>query len=435
MKRTTGHTCGGALLVLYVVLAALPLALVLWMGPASDEPLLNKLGMGAALLGFALLVLQFALSARFRWVAQPFGLDVVMRFHKGMGILAGALILAHPVLLALGDGSWSLFGLNTSWPINVGKACLLLLLLTVLLALFFRKLRMDYNIWRFIHKGAILVVILGFAHSLLVGPDLQSTGMKAYWIALFTVAALLFLFRNVYVPFFGRQRLRVTSVNRESHDTWTLSFEPEDGKAMPPHRPGQFWFLKLIRPGRSTEEHPFTISSSPTGEPPMTSTIKASGNFTHTIGETRPGDQASIEGPFGLFSLLNYPAKSVLFIAGGVGITPIISMLRYVRDTGDPRPAVLIYANKTEEDILFGEELAGMSEHVRTIHILSSPDTAWQGTKGFVTTDLIRREAGNLLEEAHVFLCGPPAMMEKVLESLKELGVAGSRIHYERFSI
>jgi NAD(P)H-flavin reductase len=59
----------------------------------------------------------------------------------------------------------------------------------------------------------------------------------------------------------------------------------------------------------------------------------------------------------------------------------------------------------------------------------------WPGPKGYVATDLIRREAGNLLEQADVFLCGPPAMMDKVLESLKELGVAGGRIHYERFSI
>ena len=333
---------GGSLLVFYVALAALPLALAYWMGPASDETLLDEMGKGAGLLGFSLLVLQFALSARFQWVEKPFGLDTIMNFHKSMGVLAGALILMHPVLLALDQGSGSLFGLKTSWPINVGKAGLLLLVLTVLLAMFFRKLRMDYNTWQFIHKGTILVVILGFVHSILVGPDLRSTGMKAYWIALFTMTAFLFLFRNVFVPFFGRKLFRVTSVDRESHDTWTLAFEPEDGTTMPPHRPGQFWFLKLIRPGRSTEEHPFTISSAPTGGAPMTSTIKASGDFTRTIGETRPGDQAHIEGPFGRFSLLNYPAESLLFIAGGVGITPIISMLRYLRDTGDPRPVVLI---------------------------------------------------------------------------------------------
>ncbi|MDA3878408.1 MAG: FAD-binding oxidoreductase, partial [Halothiobacillus sp.] len=255
------------------------------------------------------------------------------------------------------------------------------------------------------------------------------------WTALFSISILLFLFRNVYVPLFGKQRLKVATVSRESHDTWTLAFEPENDNALPPHRPGQFWFLKLIRPGRPSEQHPFTISSSPTSESPMTCTIMESGDFTGTIGKTRIGDKARIEGPFGRFSLVNYPAQSLLFIAGGVGITPIISMLRYLRDTGDTRPAMLIYGNKTGKDILFRDELSGMPEHVTVVHVLSAPESNWQGPKGYVATDLIRREAGSLLENAEVFLCGPPAMMDKVLESLKELGVTGGRIHYERFSI
>jgi NAD(P)H-flavin reductase len=110
-------------------------------------------------------------------------------------------------------------------------------------------------------------------------------------------------------------------------------------------------------------------------------------------------------------------------------------MLGYLRDTGDTRPAMLIYGNKKEEDILFRDELSGMPEHVSVLQVLSAPESNWKGPKGYVATDLIRRAAGNLLEQADVFLCGPPAMMDKVLESLKELGVAGGRIHYERFSI
>ncbi|MDA3923079.1 MAG: hypothetical protein PF904_00075, partial [Kiritimatiellae bacterium] len=117
------------LLLAYALLAVLPLALAYWLNPVSGQPLLQEIGKGAGLLGFSLLVLQFVLSARIQWIDQPFGLDAVMCFHKGMGIFAGALILMHPLLLALGDRSWSLFGLNTSWPITVGKAGLLLLVL------------------------------------------------------------------------------------------------------------------------------------------------------------------------------------------------------------------------------------------------------------------------------------------------------------------
>lgn len=427
---------GRVLLLLYAGLAMLPPVLMYIVGSPSEDPLFVQIGKGAALLGFSLLVLQSVLSARLHWIDRPFGLDRVMRFHKGMAILAGVLILLHPVMLSLGYGGWSLFAPDSSWPINLGKAGLVLLVLAILVALGFRLLRIDYNVWRVGHKGVvILVVVLGFLHSMIVGSDLRNGGMRVYWIALFVVAVLLFVFRNAYVPLFGRRRYRVAAVERETHDTWTLAFEPEGGRAPMTHRPGQFWFLKLVRPGRRTEQHPFTISSSPTGEPPLTSTIKESGNFTRTIGETRVGDRARVEGPFGRFSLVSIPAESFLFIAGGVGITPIMSMVRYLRDTNDTRPVGLIYGNKTEKDVLFRQELEAMPDHVKVTHILSDPDEAWDGEKGFITTEAIRRAAGSLLETAHVYLCGPPVMMDKVIKSLRELGIGSARIHYERFTI
>jgi predicted ferric reductase len=428
-------TWGGFLIALYFVAAVMPLVAAYWANPSSGEPVLEELALGAALLGFSLLTLQFVLSARIPWIDQPFGLDVVMHFHKGMAILAGILLLMHPVLMAINSGSWFLLGLETSWKINLGKAALLILLFAILFALFFSKIGVDYNVWRFFHKGVVLIIILAFLHSFLIGPDLQNTGMKAYWITLFSAVILVFLIRNIYVPIWGRKRFRVSAVEQTSHDTWTLSFEPEDGTRPITHRPGQFWFLQLIRPGRPSELHPFTISSSPTGEPPLTSTIKQSGNFTDTIGQTRPGDRARIEGPFGRFSLLNYPSDHFIFIAGGVGITPIISMLRYLRDTDDQRPAILIYGNDQEQDILFREELRQMPEHIQVTHTLADPPANWDGHQGYVTTELLRNKAADMLETAEVFLCGPPVMMDKVLTSLKELGIQSSRIHWERFTI
>jgi 3-phenylpropionate/trans-cinnamate dioxygenase ferredoxin reductase subunit len=305
----------------------------------------------------------------------------------------------------------------------------------VLLALFFKRIRMDYNVWRIFHKVAILIVALGFVHALVLGPDLDNGFLRAYWFAMFAVVAFVFLWRNLYVPIWSRARYRVISVDKESHDTWTLAFAPEGGTKALVHHPGQFWFLKLIRPGRPSELHPFTISSSPTTEPPLTSTIKASGNFTRTIGETRAGDKARIEGPFGRFSLVNYPAHAFLFIAGGVGITPIMSMLRYLRDAADTRPVGLVYACKARKDMLFRDELADMPNNVHVTPILSSPEADWDRYEGYVNTELLQQEVDGLISQADIFLCGPPVMMEKVIQSLKELGVAKNRIHYERFTI
>ena len=357
-----------------------------------------------------------------------------MLFHKGMAIFGLLLLLSHPVLLAAGHRSLYLFSFKTGWKVNLGQAALVLLVLTVLFALVFRKLRLDYRVWRVFHKGAILVVVLGFVHGLTIGHDLRHAGMRVYWWLLFAMAVALFLYRNLFVPFWGRRRLRVSSVTPETHNTWTLRLESEAGEQFR-YSPGQFMFLKLLRKGLAAEEHPFTISSSPTRPDAITATIKESGDYTRTIGKTRPGDTALVEAPFGRFSLVHHDAKSFLFIAGGVGITPIMSMLRYLRDTGDKRPATLIYANRAERDIIFREELEALPDHVRVVHVLSGPEDDWTGPRGYVTADLLQKHVAGVLKDADVFFCGPPPMMRLVIGYLRTLGVPGRRIHYERFAI
>jgi len=425
---------GAALIVAHVVLAALPVALALLLGPPGGGSFLEELAMGAGLMGFALIALQVASSARIRCVDRPFGLDVVMQFHKGMAILAAVLLMLHPVLLAVGGHGWHLFSFTTSWRVNLGKLALLLLILTVAFALLRARLGVGYQVWRLAHKGAILVVIIGFFHGLAIGRDLSAPGLRAYWWLLLVMALCLFTYRNVFVPLWGRRRFKVVSVVPETHDTFTVAMEAEDGRPLC-HCPGQFMFLKLDRPGRPSEEHPFTISSSPGSHGPLSVTVKKSGDFTNTIDRTRPGDRARIEAPYGRFSFVHHDPKSFLFIAGGVGITPVMSMIRCLADAGDERPVLLIYGNKTEGDIIFRRELADLPAGVRVVHVLSEPREGWPGLKGYVTRAVIEQNARDVLGDADVYLCGPPPMMDAVIRSLRDLGVPPGRIHYERFAI
>jgi predicted ferric reductase len=421
------------LIILYAILVLTPVLLALVIDPRAASPL-YELGRAAALTGFAILAFQVALGSRLGFTDRAFGLDRVMRFHKTTAIVAGVLILAHPILLSLGTGSTHLFSFDTSWQINLGKLGLLFLVGTILFAVAVPVLRFDYQIWRLFHKGALLILIIGFIHSWLVGGDLQHTGMKVYWSALLAVALGSFAYRNIFVPLRGKNRFNVRSVEPATYNTWTLTFDPGTNRLFR-YRPGQFMFLTLLRKGRRTEEHPFTISSSPTQHGLITATIKESGDFTRTIGETKPGDTALVQAPFGRYSFLHHEPKRFLFIAGGVGITPIRSMLRYLRDTGDGRPATVIYANRTERDIIFRDELDTMPEHMNIVHVLSDPAPDWQGERGYVTEEIIKRHAGDTLAEAHVYLCGPPPMMTMVIRILRSMGVHPSRIHYERFAL
>lgn len=423
------------LLLGYLVLACLPVVLALAARPGSDEPLLEELGMGAALLGFAMLALQPLLAGRFHWADRPVGHDALVRFHQGAAVLAAILLTAHPLLLSAGEGNWRLLTFDTSWQVWLGKTALLLLLLGAAYAVLAHATRLQYQTWRRAHKGMVVVVILGFLHSVLLGHDFEEPMVLVYWSALFAVAAGVFLWRNVAVCLWARRRFRVADVHQGSHDTYTVRLEPADGKPLPARNPGQFMFLTLLRPGRKSEEHPFTISASPTEGGSLAATIKQSGDFTDTIGQTSPGDEARVEHPFGRFSHVHHRPEKLVFLAGGVGITPIRSMLRCLADSGDTRPAVLIYGNKAEGDILFREELDALGANVRVVHVLSEPDENWDGESGYVTREIIERHAGELLGEADVYLCGPPAMMDMLLDALGELGVPGARIHAERFSL
>jgi len=431
----TSVAWGVWLVAVYLVLACVPVFLALLARPDSEQSFLTELGRGAALLGFSLLALQPVLASRFHWLDRPFGLDIVVHFHKAMAILASVLLLSHPSFLALGAGNMKLFTFATSWQVWLGKIALFLLIFGVGYALAVRVWRLEYQSWRRLHKGMVAVVILGFVHSILVGRDLQEPLVLAYWSGLFGVAALVYAWRNVFVPIRGRQRFEVVDVQAASHDTYTLRLKPANGQELRPRNPGQFMFLKLVRPGRPSEEHPFTISASPTETGYLAATIKESGDFTNTISQTRPGDEAHVEHPFGRFSYVHHEPKALLFIIGGVGITPIRSMLRCLADSGDTRPVVLLYGNKTEKDILFRDELDALPDNVRVVHVLSDPDEKWDGERGFVTKDIITRHAGELLPQADVYLCGPSPMMDKLEQALRELDVDASRMHSERFSL
>jgi predicted ferric reductase len=426
----TSRAASLLLLIAFVLLAALPPLLIL--GTRQGDPPLYEIGKRAALLAFGLLVLQVVLSARFRFADLALGLDTVMRLHRAIGILALLLLLAHPTLLVVASHGDIPF---LKWQVLLGASALLVLAAGVLAALLFRFLGMDFNRWRAIHKAMILVVVLGAAHSRAIGQDLQSSpGLRAWWTALVTVAIGIFAWRNVFVPRWGLRHFRVDSIRAEARGIWTIRLVLERGSPLR-HLPGQFMFLTLLRAAAPAEEHPFTISSSPSQTGFITATIKESGNFTRTIGLTRPGDLALVEGPFGRFSLVHHAAERFLFISAGVGSTPVASMLRFLSDTGDPRPVLYLCANRTEADIAFREELARLPASMKVLHVLSQPGASWNGARGHLDETALRRLAGDSLAGAAVFLCGPPAFMSSARRSLRSLGVPRARIHFERFTV
>jgi predicted ferric reductase len=430
-----------ALVAGYLLLVILPVLTAWAVAPHTEEVFLTELGKNFALMGLTIITLQFVLASRLPWISHFYGLDMVLRFHKGMAVIAVLLLISHPVLIAAGKDNWRLlYEIGLSWPIWLGRIALLLLLVQGVTSLFQRRL-LTFEKWRVLHNQAVLILILVLVHSWIVGGDLEHASLRFLWLFLFLLAAAAYMYHKIYRPVQSRRHAyRVREVIRENHNVRTIVLDPPPGEPSFFYLPGQFHFLKLYRDNRryDGEEHHFTISSSPTQEGIITSTIKESGDFTATLGETRPGDTVRIEGPYGRFSyLLQSGRKELVFFAGGIGITPLMSMLRFLRDTGSDRKVVLLNANRREKDIIFGEELAAMVKdkqpRLRVVHVLTRPSLAWKGEYGLIDQGMIRRYCGIDIHGMEFYLCCPPGMIKMLLRELKALGAKPAQIHSERF--
>ncbi len=430
--------------VLYVLAVLLPLIMILILGLGGEHGLLFEIGRAFALCAFVIIALQPVLTARLKWIERPFGMDILSRFHKATGLLAALLLLAHPLLLAIGGAGLQLIlSIDLPWYVLVGKGTLVLLIIQAVLGIYWERLGLTFESWRKSHYVlAPIIVAAAFLHSWVTGDDLEYLPLQVYWVLLLASAVSAFVYQKVIKP--GRLRRHpytVSSVTQETHDVWTVTLTPPDGESVYPYLPGQFHFLTFHRdPSLPVEEHHWTISSSPSTPGIVSSTIKESGDFTKTIGKTKVGDTAAAEGAFGRFSYLLHPEDTnIVFIAGGIGITPIMAMLRHMSDTGATLPVLLIYANRTERDIVFRREIANMETsrkpYLMTVHVLSQPDDSWEGERGYVTEDLIRKHCGRDLKNRSYYVCGPPVMAEKVIGALREQGVPDARIRAERFSL
>ncbi len=430
-------------ILLYLFLLLLPVVMTTAAALGGPDKFAYNLGRAFALMAFAILALQFALAARLHWLERPFGLNLVFPFHRNMAILALLLLVSHPFLMAYGGGGWELLWGDNTWYIWVGRLTLLTLLLNVTITLVSKPLKVSFETWRFGHNiSGPAIVIMAFIHSWNASLDFTSTAMQVLWVFFLFQAVVLYWYHRFFLPAqLRRQPYRVVDVQQETHNVWTLKFAPPEGGTRFNFMPGQFQFVTLLRGrGLPEEEHHFTISSSPTEKDFHTSTIKASGDFTATIGETRPGDLAAIEAPFGRFSSVFYQGtRDFIYIAGGIGITPLMSNLRYMHAIKAEHRILLLYANRTEADIVFREELAYLEvqpkPELKVVHILSRPEGTWQGEKGHLDREAIVRLAGDRLGTATIFLCCPRPMLKNIWRLLQTVGVPEERISLEYFSL
>ncbi|UCE18548.1 MAG: ferredoxin reductase family protein [Gemmatimonadota bacterium] len=382
------------------------------------------------LVGFILILFQYVFSSKLRIIEKGIGLDVLFSIHRKCGALGLTFVFIHPVLLFL---SGVVLGYTPLFPpLKVlGAITLLFLIVAAATAMLQGMLGLKYETWIVIHRVSYIVFALGFIHSIFMGSDFYSRPLRIFWICMMCVYIAVVVYKVWHHFYVKGHPFQIANVSQETHNTWNLYFE---GKHLD-YVPGQFMIVQLVRKGKVSGPHPFTISSSPTRDR-LSICVKSVGDFTSTIGDTRISDRAYIDAPYGMFSFLNHDAPHLVFIAGGIGITPFVSMLRYIYDRKLERNIVLLWGNKTESDIAFREELDHMEREMSTlkiVHVLSEQND-WHGEKGWISAEKLKRYVADF-EGSQFFICGPPALMTSVVHILRELKVEKSRIHSERFAL
>jgi predicted ferric reductase len=310
----------------------------------------------------------------------------------------------------------------------------------ILVTSLFRKIfRLDYEWWRILHVVlAVAGVILAGWHMLGSGSYLEAPLKRFLWMGLLASWLGLTLWVRLVRPWrLSRRPYRVKEVRPEVGHTWTLVLEPE---ATPPfdYRAGQFAWVTLRASPFAMKEHPFSISSAPTRPGTLEFTIKELGDFTSTIGTVKPGEVAFVDGPYGNFGTDRHPdAKGFVFVVGGVGVAPAISMLRDLADRGDTRPHWIFYGNRQWDRVALRDEIDALAKKLdlTVVHVLLEPHAGWEGEVGFVSREVMERHLPADLSGLHFMVCGPTPMIRLVEKNLREMKVSLRRLHSEIFDL
>jgi predicted ferric reductase len=423
---------------LYVLAVTLPLFALLPAPASAGAGFAWDFAMALGYAGIAMLGVQFALTARFKRATAPFGIDIVYYFHRYLAIAAVLLVTAHVALLQL-MAPMALDPRAAPAHMTAGRLAFVLFLLVIASSLLRQRLRLPYEGWRIAHALlSTLAFALALWHLLGAGRYLDQPWKQLLWLAY----GLFWLGLIVHVRVLRPARLaarpwRVRAVRAERGRVTTLVLEPPAGQRID-FAPGQFAWLSLARSPWAMQEHPFSIASSAARHDAVELSIKALGDFSSAVQHVQPGTVAWVDAPYGTFGIDVLPdAPGYVFVAGGVGIAPIMSMLRTLADRGDQRPLLLFYGNRVWDRIAFREELEALAQRLclTVVHVLQEPPADWQGEVGFVTQTLLARHLppAPLRHRLHYLLCGPTPMTLAVERSVAALQVPAAQVHSELF--
>ena len=421
----------------YLGVVVAPLVFAAIGATRPEHGFVTNFSVALGFVGLTMMGLEFALVARFKPVAAPFGQDALLQFHREIGFVGLAFVLVHVAISAKWDQLTFSNAIAAPALVWFGMAAALALLALIVTSAWRRRLRLSYERWHAAHTVLAVVAVVGaLAHVYFVDEYVSTLWKQLLWGLMSAAFLSLLVWVRLVKPRAQLERpWRLERVGAERGETTTLAMRPPDGSRFR-FDPGQFAWFALGRSPFSLTHHPFSFSSSAESED-VEIAVKALGDFTSRVHELEPGVPVYVDGPHGVFSIDQSEGPGFGFIAGGVGITGLLSMLRTMADRGDVRPAVLVYANGDWEGVAFRDEVSRLESamDLTVVHVLERPPADWNDETGWVTADLLARHLPPRYRRFQFFICGPGPMMDAAEAALVALDVPADRIHTERFDM
>ena len=368
---------------------------------------------------FAALNLMLSTRAGFleRWLR---GLDKLFVTHRTIGLSVAFLVTAHFLLVPKSVGF--------VWSKPLGYATLALLLTAIFVASaprfpWRRLVPLNYQTWKFSHRFMGALVALAVAHSLSAHTYVKTAPpLAAYVYGIAALGLAAWLYREFAFRYVGPFHVYDVSASRLL-GRGVIEVMLDSSSSRLARSSGQFACVTFDS-GPTREQHPFTISSGAGHS--VRFSIKGSGDFTNALLSGVPdGSQLRIEGPYGAF-VNDGAAQHQLWLAGGIGITPFLSM---AEDLDDQVHVLLVWSVHDEQEAIYRRSLLRVAEEKPNLSVLVH-STSEHGHLDATTLDLEVEPGGYA-----AFICGPVPMRQALVRQLRSMGVARGRIHFEEFRL
>jgi len=427
-------------LAFYFLMVFLPLVLLMIFPKPEGREFLREISVALGFLGMALLGLQTMPTSRLKFFTKLFPMDTLYTFHHRLSIFTFLIILVHPILLFINNpATLQLLNLVTApWRARAGVIAVVAMLALVATSVWRELMKIKYDIWRWVHDAlSFLAIGLALFHMFKVNYYMSLTYQKVIWLVLTSIWLSIILYIRVARPIIMiKKPYKVVRVQQERGQSWSLYLQPDGHEGMS-FEAGQFAWITNESPF-IFRENPFSFSTSSESDDKVIGfTIKELGDFTKTIKNFKPGDIVYVDGPYGTFSMDEHRCKEMVYIAGGIGSAPVMSMLRTLADRNCEKKMIFFYGNPTWESVIFREELEELEQklNLKLVNVLEKPPEGWEGERGFINADILQRYLPENYKESTYFLCGPLPMIEAVEGALHKIHVPVLHIFSEQYEM